>query len=144
MKESICDYWDSAEPPKTYTDWLFEYFKNVSAEDAIKRLKTVCADSAEEISCFIETRMVLRESTMPLAEYCDKFHQNNERLLYAMAKLSFALDLSAVAYSVRYKRTLDAIQAKKEEMLNCLLSGMEKDIETSAYSDAQTTDAAEG
>lgn len=144
MKETISDYWDSTEPPKTYTDWLFEYFKNVSAEDAIKRLKTVCSASAEEISCFIETRMVLRESTMPRVEYCDKFHQNNERLLYTMAKLSLALDLSAVAYSGEYKRTLDTIQAKKEEMLNCLLSGMEKDIETSAYSDAQTTDAAEG
>jgi len=144
MKESIGDYWDSTEPPKTYTDLLFEYFAGVSSKKITERLQTVCADTAKEISCYLQTKKDLFEQKMPRSVYSDKCKQNNERLLCTMAKLSLALDLSAVAYSGEYKRTLDTIQAKKEEMLNCLLSGLEKDIETSAYSDAQTTDAAEG
>ena len=141
MKETICDYWDNMEPPKTYTDWLFEYFKNVSAEDAIERLKTVCADAAKEILCYLQTKKDLFEQEMPRSVYSDKCKQNNERLLYTVSKLSLALDLFAVAYSVQYKRTLDTIQEEKEKLLDILLYDLKREIETGIRKAPKTANA---
>ena len=141
MKETICDYWDNMEPPKTYTDWLFKYFAGVSSKEITERLQTVCADAAKEILCYLQTKKDLFEQEMPRSVYSDKCKQNNERLLYTVSKLSLALDLFAVAYSVQYKRTLDTIQEEKEKLLDILLYDLKREIETGIRKAPETANA---
>lgn len=141
MKETICDYYNSMESPKTYTDLLFKYFAGVSSKEITEQLQTDCADAARKISCYLQTKKDLSEQEMPRSVYSDKCKQNNERFLCTMAKLSLALDLFAVAYSVQYKRTLDTIQEEKEKLLDILLYDLKREIETGIRKAPETANA---
>ena len=114
-----------------------EYLTETNEKDRqqIGRLAAECGKAIAEIEHYRQVKAELRSKSCSHHAYWALFKQNTRRILHAIARLSFAVDLFAVAYGTNYSRTVDTIQAQKRKMLDDLfdeLNGIKKQADTKA------------
>ena len=133
---SVAEYLtETNEKDRQYQSKLFEVFTKTGVDTQIGRLAAECGKAIAEIEHYRQVKAELRSKSCSHHAYWALFKQNTRRILHAIARLSCAVDLFAVAYGTNYSRTVDTIQAQKRKMLDDLfdeLNGIKKQADTKA------------
>ena len=149
-KSDICldtsDYFlETDRKDQLYQSKLFEVFTKTGAETQIAQLTAECEKAIAEVELYRQAKAELQGASCSRPVYWALFKQNTRRILHAIARLSFAVDLFAVSYNTNYSRTLDTVQAQKQKMLDNLLdelNGVKKQTVTNIATANADTDAA--
>ena len=125
-KSEIClntsdHFLETDRKDRLYQAKLFEVFTKTGAETQIDRLTAECGKAIIEVELYRQAKSELRSKSCSHPVYWALFKQNTRRILHAIARLSFAVDLFAVSYSTNYSRTVDTVLEQKQKMLDDLL-----------------------